>query len=151
MQRRLVRAVRQPSLTSIPLGVPDTKWVRLKYVQETSIDTGLASINKIYFRANSLFDPDFTGVGHQPLHYDELNVPYDHYTVYGSKITVTVINVTGSAQVPGTMGIFLDDDTTLTYTTGDQVIESNQRQSIWRCLGGIEGWRTARTRLNLTS
>lgn len=43
------------------------------------------------WRGNSLFDPDYTGIGVQPYGYDNLcgsNCPFGKYTVYASKITV---------------------------------------------------------------
>lgn len=40
------------------------------------------------FRANSLFDPDYTGTGHQPYRYDQLATIYQKYRVVSSKITV---------------------------------------------------------------
>lgn len=51
------------------------------------------------FRGNSLFDPDYTGVGVQPYGYDNLcgaNCSFGKYLVYASKITVYphVFNVT---------------------------------------------------------
>ena len=35
------------------------------------------------FRLNSLFDPDFTGTGHQPQGYDNMALQYNRYIVYG--------------------------------------------------------------------
>lgn len=43
------------------------------------------------FRGNSLYDPDYTGLGVQPYGYDNLcntNAPFGRYLVYASKITV---------------------------------------------------------------
>lgn len=43
------------------------------------------------YRGNSLYDPDYTGVGVQPYGYDNMcnaNAPFGRYLVYGSKITV---------------------------------------------------------------
>jgi hypothetical protein len=40
------------------------------------------------FRANSIYDPDLTGIGHQPRGRDQLALLYEKYCVIGSKITV---------------------------------------------------------------
>lgn len=41
------------------------------------------------FSLNGLYDPDITGVGHQPVGFDQLSEIYDHYTVLGAKATVS--------------------------------------------------------------
>lgn len=40
------------------------------------------------FRANSIYDPDLTGVGHQPRYHDQWSNFYERYMVVGSNITV---------------------------------------------------------------
>lgn len=39
------------------------------------------------FRINSIYDTDFTALGHQPLGYDEMSALYGKYTVIGVKAT----------------------------------------------------------------
>lgn len=142
--RRLSRAYPR-----VPLGMPKERWVRLKYVQEITLNPILGGIAAHNFRCNSLFDPDFTGIGHQPLHYDQVILPYFHYTVYGSKLTATIVGQTAEANIPGYVGIFIDDDATLVYTQASQIIESSQPQSVWRTSSGIEGGQQGTPKLSL--
>ena len=58
-----------------------------------ALDPGVGGIASEYvFSANNLYDPNVTGTGHQPTGFDELMSIYDHFTVIGSKITVTFQN-----------------------------------------------------------
>lgn len=45
------------------------------------------------FRINSIFDPDYTGVGSQPMGRDEYAAFYERYTVYAAKIDIDVISL----------------------------------------------------------
>ena len=101
--------------SKLPLnGFPD-KWVgRLKYSDFITLDsTALGSAVPTYhtFRANSLFDPDKTGQGHQPRGFDQLAAIYDHYCVIGSKITVHFENDVDNLQTAGQYCFLMMDDT----------------------------------------
>jgi len=63
----------------------------LLYVSDpgTSINAGLAMIDNHIFSCNGVFDPDITGVGHQPKGFDQIMPLYDHYTVLKSRIACT--------------------------------------------------------------
>jgi hypothetical protein len=80
---------RQP-LRIVSLGtiVPDRILVTMPYGE--MIQRSPASVTDFYtFRLNSTFDPDLTGVGHQPLGRDQLaGVLYNRYRVHGVRITV---------------------------------------------------------------
>jgi len=56
------------------------------------IDPGLAAPGAYIFRANSLFDPDFTGTGAQPLGFDQMAAMYNRYTVTNAQIRVVFSN-----------------------------------------------------------
>ena len=47
------------------------------------------TIQDYVFRMNSIFDPDFTGTGHQPLWHDTYSTIYETYRVLGAKLTIT--------------------------------------------------------------
>jgi len=59
------------------------------------------------FSANSLFDPNTTGTGHQPLVFDQLAALYNHYTVLKSRLKATFNTI-----IPFILTIKLDDDAT---------------------------------------
>jgi hypothetical protein len=73
--------------------MPDRFYTSLNYNQLNAITTagiGVPSLQS--FRINSIFDPDLTGVGHQPLGHDEFTPFYTKYTVTGVRYTVTFSN-----------------------------------------------------------
>lgn len=60
------------------------------------------------FRANSIHDPDYTGIGHQPYGHDTYASIYNHYNVRSSTITVTP-----TKPRAGIFGVTLTDDSTV--------------------------------------
>jgi len=86
-----------------PSLLPDTCFVKLKYVDFITM-TNVAGLGAYTYRMNSLFDPDFTGTGHQPMGFDQWSNFYSHYQVLASKIRVHVLppdtNLTGFAIYP---------------------------------------------------
>lgn len=103
---------------------------RFRYCDRISLDAGIAAVANYSFRANSLYDPDLTGTGHQPMLYDQLMTFYEHYTVLSSKIKVTWIasDDTGPLQHSGIVGIELSGSQTPTTDFND-VLE--QGRSKW--------------------
>lgn len=87
--------------------------VPMKYCQDITLNPGLAGAPDYYeFRANSIYDPDYTGVGHQPSGHDEWAQFYQHYNVIGSKISVNFASYTTG----GTVG---------TYVVGISTLDTN--------------------------
>ncbi len=120
----------------VALGFPKDKMVKLRYAQEFNINPGIGSFGFHYFRCNSMFDPDLTGTGHQPLYYDQYIAAYDHYTVHGAKIKVTYVHSGSAPQTPGYMGIFVDDNATPSYASAGEVLERGQKTSDWTTTAG---------------
>lgn len=56
------------------------------------------------FRVNSLYDPDVTGIGHQPLGFDQLMEFFNRFTVLNCKITLSVSQA-ASATVASWFGV----------------------------------------------
>ncbi len=66
--------------------VRDRRMVSMRYAFKITLTAD--AFRTYQFRANSLFDPDITGVGHQPRGFDQYMILYDKYAVVSSKITV---------------------------------------------------------------
>ncbi len=76
------------------------------------MDAGAGTILDHVFSANGMFDPDITGVGHQPIGFDQwMGTFFNHYIVVGSKIHVRAYSKTTDVATGTTMcGIQLNDE-----------------------------------------
>lgn len=72
-----------------PLGYPDVQYTQVRYCDLIQL-TGTTA--QYTFRGNSLFDPDFTGTGHQPYYYDQYIAVYQRYRVISTSFTMRVAN-----------------------------------------------------------
>lgn len=99
----MYRAMRAP--------LPNKLFSKLKYADRTVTVNPTSTIMDVHvFSANGLYDPDITGVGHQPRGFDQLMTMYDHYTVVGAKITVSFLpTLASSVNQNAVVGIALKD------------------------------------------
>lgn len=91
---KLTNPPRFLSASSVPTSpLPNVTRTRLRYVDNTFINPGVGGVmgTQVY-SANGLYDPDVSGVGHQPRGFDELMILYKVCVVVGSKIKVTFLN-----------------------------------------------------------
>lgn len=95
-------------------GFPNTMITKLRYCDNISLTSTLGVRALQVYSANGIFDPDITGIGHQPMYRDNYAAIYDHYTVIGSKITVTFSSITNNT--PMVCGIMGNDDSVVTLT-----------------------------------
>ena len=87
---------------------PNEMYGLLRYSQVVSLDPASGFPAGNIFRCNSINDPDFTGVGHQPYGHDTYQTIYNFYQVLESTITMTPM-----ATTAGVYGITLTDDSTI--------------------------------------
>lgn len=113
-------------------GFPNSIITKLRYCTFGTLAMTSGARGYNVFSANSLYDPDTTGVGHQPMWFDTYAAIYDQYAVLGSKITVQFIPV--SSSVSTIVGILGDDDSTV-GTDAEVYMESNN--GIHSCIGTI--------------
>lgn len=120
-------------------GFPNTIVTKLRYADSFTKQSTLGSIAYNTFNANSIFDPDQTGVGHQPMYRDQWAAIYDQYVVIGSKITVHFA-VQGLFNF--VVGITGDDDLNFPTALSDKMEQNN---SVWTVTGGMGSQPTTLT------
>lgn len=132
----------------VPRSVPhlfnDKFTVRLSYADNYRHDiaqNGSASAVQT-FRMNSIFDPDITGTGHQPLFRDVWASQYDYYAVIECSYKIRMYNAHGEAvtftavgtnsQKIGAVNVSLLKQTTNSsdYTTGGLVYPIAEQKNV---------------------
>lgn len=94
----------------------------LVYCDLFAINPALGSMGYYKFRTNSLWDPNYTGSGHQPYGFDTLATLYNRYLVTGAKITVNAY--ANDALAGFGIGVKVTDDAN--YSTSDPIAVQEQ-------------------------
>lgn len=68
--------------------VPAEVYRALPYYDQAQLLFTSVSLTSRMYRLSSMFDVDFTGVGHQPRGFDQLAQLYENYKVYAARIDV---------------------------------------------------------------
>lgn len=77
-------------ITRTPSGFPQALVMKLKYCSDNlSLTSASAAFDWHTMNMNSVFDPDSSGTGHQPLFSDQLRAIYARYRVSGCKVSVS--------------------------------------------------------------
>lgn len=71
---------------------------RLVYYDTGTLNVTSGALNMTVFSANGLYDPNVSGIGHQPTGFDQMMVFYDHYVVLRAKCTVNWFNTSSGAS-----------------------------------------------------
>lgn len=86
------RARKRTYQTKLLRGPVNTTTVaKLRYCDSSTLTPAAGAISNYILRANDCYDIDYTSTGHQPMGFDQLMVNYNHFTVIGSKLTVSFI------------------------------------------------------------
>jgi hypothetical protein len=117
-------AINKP-MVNMGLGFPKKLLVTHKYNDLTTGTTNTGVPQKVLWSCNGMFDPYFTGGGHQPYYFDQYSALYDHYCVIASKATI-ILTPTGTGVVACCAGVFINDDTTTVPTDINTLGELSQ-------------------------
>jgi hypothetical protein len=110
--------------------------VYLRYSDVKIYDAGIGGITYNQYRCASIFDPDLTGIGHQPLGRDQWAEQYNDYAVLASTMSATfsATNTSGATETGlSTVGITTIPTNTTLGANVDSIIE--QPSTVWRTCG----------------
>ena len=120
--RRVVKYVRPP----LPLnGQRHSEIVKLRYVETISLTSTSSQVYN--YRANSVYDPNETSTGHQPMGFDQMALKYNHYLVLGARMKVSPI-ITGdthnAGDAPSYVILKLKDNAQFDQISTEHMLES---------------------------
>lgn len=108
-----------------PSGMPRVSSSKIRYCDVVTLQSTIGVLGSHVFRANSIYDPDFTGTGHQPMSHDTWATLFNHYTVTGAKISITVHPLAGNTT-SGMVGVFLNAGSSAPYAGVPGFIEAKR-------------------------
>lgn len=94
-------------------------YTKLRYRQKLTL-TASTTFQYNVFRLNSMYDPDYTGIGGQPMGFDQLAALYNKFTVYGCKVR---ISCSQAGAVPTTVVMAPQKGVTYGTLTPDELQE----------------------------
>lgn len=127
--KKTYKKVPKKSLTTVPRnmisvgkGFPKKLCMTHKYVDVTSVTSTSGLLGKYLFSCNSMYDPNWTGGGHQPMYRDQCAALYQHYNVIGSRAKFKILNgATNTGLIA--VSLYINDDATVTPTDISTVTE----------------------------
>lgn len=103
------------------------------YGQVINLDLSSTGGAENAFRLNSLFDPDFTGVGTQPVGFDQWSGLYNRYRVHSCKVHVEFIS--SGTTLGAICGVSIRRDSTVSNQYQDLVGEP---YTVWTGVGSAQ-------------
>lgn len=100
----------------LPFG--QSQKINHRYLENIQLVTNLGNPAIYSFRLNSLYDPNYTGAGHQPIGFDQLTPIFNSYTVIGARANIKVWNRNAS-EFQG-WGAYLSEDSNALAPNGIQ-------------------------------
>lgn len=107
--KRKVSRKRATAMVSRGLPVSDRCFAKLRYTTRLDLTPVTAPTDSWVFSGNSLFDPDVSGSGSQPMGFDQYATFYNKYRCRGSKIVVRAAATSGS-HFPCKLVVYPQDD-----------------------------------------
>jgi len=118
------------TLSKSDYGFPDKFRTRLRYCDTIQFTAAGGAAQANTFRLNSIYDPDLSGSGHQPMYHDTLALIYGKYRVLGARIKVDFAmrsppTLAGVEYGPTVVGVITSANNSLQSSGSNQLLEQN--------------------------
>jgi len=127
--------------------LPQSILVKMRYVEQIDINPAAGVPASAIFSASSIYDPNPTGTGHQPMGHDQWLNFYNRYIVIGSKCTARAV---AQGTVVDTNAAVLSIGLQTTASTTIAAISDlmERRSAKYAILGASDGSRSVTTVTN---
>jgi len=126
-KKRITRRRRTNTLSLRSGSIISQQYItRLKYSESFSLTYVSGIPNEYQFRLNSIFDPNYTGAGHQPLGHDQLATIYGRYRVFGCSYKLTIVPNNSTVEAI----TVVPTNSVTTFSTYDDAVEQRASKSL---------------------
>lgn len=124
-KKRGIMSIPRPNVSSS--GLPPNYPMKMKYSDTLNLTLPSYPLNITQqYNLNSIYDPNRTGIGHQPYFRDQMAQFYDFYKVLACKVTVTTTSLNSYTNI-----VFRADDNT---TVVSNFTLEQERPGATKCL-----------------
>lgn len=121
--RRRRTIAKKPYTKISRMPIAERLFTKLRYSEIITFTMSSPNVLSSYLFQTSIYDPDVTAVGHQPLWRDTLATMYNRYRVFGIKYTIALKN-TNVSQL--TWAYVKNSDNSTTETNPNTLRERNE-------------------------
>jgi len=133
--------------------VPPVLKTKLKYCDNVTASSAGGDYTYV-LRLNSIYDFDYTGVGHQPMGHDELAQLYDSYRVTGVRWLIKAVCIDANNATPMRCSAWVNNVTTNAASQSEAEEQSGARNTLalWggRSQASLTGYTNIAHELGLT-
>lgn len=117
---------------------------KLRYVENVALSSSAGAVGRNSFSPQSLFKPNNSGTGHQPMYFDQFSAIYSRYKVHSAVIRATFNVVTETAATSCfAVGVFANSASALPSSDPQTLMEDNHgKHAICNGRNGNTGQRT---------
>jgi len=116
-------------------GFPTKIITVIRYVEFVVLTSTTGSVSFNSFKMNSLFDPNSTGTGHQPMWFDNYSAIYDNYRVLGAVAKVKFAPITMPVATAGPIYIGINGANTTNSVSSTPEARAEMSDSVFDVIG----------------